>query len=36
MDLRKEERTDDVMTPFILPDEWGFNLVPCPEFQNRH
>lgn len=29
-------RRDDVMTLFILPDEWGFNLVPCREFQNRY
>lgn len=36
MDLKNDARRDDVMTPFILPDEWGFNLVSCREFQNRH
>jgi hypothetical protein len=36
MDLRNDGRRDDVVTPFNLPDEWGFNLVPHREFQNRH
>lgn len=36
MDLRNDGRRGDVDVPFILPDEWGFNLVPCREFQNRH
>jgi len=36
IDLRNGRKRNDVVTPFIFPDEWGFNLVPCREFQNRH
>jgi len=36
IDLRNSGRRNDVVTPFTFPDEWGFNLFPCREFQNRH
>jgi hypothetical protein len=36
IDLWNVGRRNDVVAPFILPDEWGFNLDPCLEFQNRH